>query len=537
MTSTGHWRRLFSAFTSIYYTLGLSIYPILLLWSKNTDYVDAIEILRSLSLVVSSALLGLMVWRLVSGNWYASGLITSIFILLFFSYGHVYEILKNTSINGIVLGRHRYLIAVWVVTAIVTTLVILLKINRPQQFALPMSVIAFVLLIFPTVAIINTLVALGRANSSIEENLPRELEPKGYLPDIYYIIVDAYARTDILRTRYGYDNSEFEGFLQDYGFYIATESNANYLWTHLSLSSALNMNYIPEILPDWEQGDKVPSTGLIHNSVVRKNLESLGYITVGFATGWEGSELFDADIVLTPGMRRLEFIEARGGINEFEGLLTSTTMLKILIDYDSLKNSGAAEFVRERLKVRFTVQREIILGLFDNLQRVPQLGSPKFVFAHILSPHGPMIFGADGEEIQNSGSFTLDVPVELPGGSNSVLYLDQLTFVSKKVIETIETIMKESEGAAIIILQSDHGPGGGLIWDAPTEDALRDKMAVLNAYYVPSDCRQDLYPSISPVNSFRVILNCLTDSSYEILENETYFGIEEFVPIEAYFGK
>ena len=36
--------------------------------------------------------------------------------------------------------------------------------------------------------------------------------PLGYAPDIYYIILDAYGRADVLEEMFGYDNTPFLQF-------------------------------------------------------------------------------------------------------------------------------------------------------------------------------------------------------------------------------------------------------------------------------------------------------------------------------------
>jgi hypothetical protein len=47
-------------------------------------------------------------------------------------------------------------------------------------------------------------------------------------------------------------------------------------------------------------------------------------------------------------------------------------------------------------------------------------------------------------------------------------------------------------------------------------------MAILNAYSVPGGAPA-LYPSISPVNSFRVILNARFGESLPLLPDRSYF--------------
>ena len=48
-------------------------------------------------------------------------------------------------------------------------------------------------------------------------------------------------------------------------------------------------------------------------------------------------------------------------------------------------------------------------------------------------------------------------------------------------------------------------------------------MGIMNMYLVPDKCKSLLSESISPVNSFRVILNCIFDEQFQILENKHDF--------------
>src|SRR5690606_4975773 len=63
-------------------------------------------------------------------------------------------------------------------------------------------------------------------------------------PDIALIILDGYARQDVLESMYGYDNQPFLDHLRDSGFDVADASVANYSITHLSLAALLNMSYM-----------------------------------------------------------------------------------------------------------------------------------------------------------------------------------------------------------------------------------------------------------------------------------------------------
>ena len=49
-------------------------------------------------------------------------------------------------------------------------------------------------------------------------------------------------------------------------------------------------------------------------------------------------------------------------------------------------------------------------------------------------------------------------------------------------------------------------------------------MSILNAYYLPDQNTELIYDSITPVNSFRLILNAYFNANYELLEDKSYFS-------------
>ena len=49
-------------------------------------------------------------------------------------------------------------------------------------------------------------------------------------------------------------------------------------------------------------------------------------------------------------------------------------------------------------------------------------------------------------------------------------------------------------------------------------------MAILNAYYFPGGDEGLLYPTITPVNTFRVVFNRYFDRDLELLEDVSYFA-------------
>ena len=286
-----------------------------------------------------------------------------------------------------------------------------------------------------------------------------------------------------MQVTYGFDNSEFNDWLESKGFYIAYDSHSNYSKTTFSLPSSLNMDYFN---PDWikndkrEQEDKLVS--LIVNNKVSHLLKSTGYHYVYVSSGSFHDE----------AKPYAEVYKSRTIVNNF------TTFL--------LWNTAASPLVE-----RYVVdsQRDRVLFAFDTLVNLPEYNKPVFVFAHILCPHSPTIFNEDGS-VPSRIERLEDNPEILRAS-----YPEQVKFTNTKTKELVEALL-EIEPEPIIILQGDHENGGDAI------EPYLSGTGILNAYYLPDGGNKLLYESISPVNSFRTIFNYYFNADYEILEDKSY---------------
>ena len=106
----------------------------------------------------------------------------------------------------------------------------------------------------------------------------------------------------------------------------------------------------------------------------------------------------------------------------------------------------------------------------------------------------------------------------------------------------VNEILKNSETSPIIVIQGDHGPAstatdhlsrlpghdhdhGDSTWvENPTNNMIKERTRILNAYYLPSGGNRLLYDSITPVNTFRLIFNYYFNTNYELLDDSTYWS-------------
>jgi hypothetical protein len=70
---------------------------------------------------------------------------------------------------------------------------------------------------------------------------------------------------------------------------------------------------------------------------------------------------------------------------------------------------------------------------------------------------------------------------------------------------------------------SDHGPASMFNWDVHTPSCLWERTSNLFAILLPEHLNSEIvYPSISPVNAFRVIFNTYFGTNLPYLDDKSY---------------
>jgi hypothetical protein len=470
----------------------LAAYPIVALLAFNISEVEVSSGWRPLLLSALMAGILMLLSYLVYRSWGRAALMTTIVLILFYSYGHVYILLKGVNSGGFYLFRHRMLVPLWFGLAALAVWWASRKSLNMTSVTYTLNVIGLFLLIMPVIQLISFSIQSG--TSQTEESPVLNLEIGSQPPDIYYIILDGYGRADVLENEFEYDNSAFLNELREMGFVVADCSQSNYAQTQMSLASSLNFNYIDALSDRFVAGseDRTGLDALIQHSAARASLEKAGYKTVAFATGFLFTELTDADYFLGPGY-------SWGQLNEFEALLMETTFARLLQDGNrfGMQTSGSERF-RER--TLFTLEK------VDELSYIP---GPKFVFVHLIAPHPPYVFGPTGGPVEPAEAGTTKTQ------EGAEHYRDQVIYINSRMLEVVPQIIANSPTPPIIVIQGDHGP--------TVPSSPRARMSNLNAYFLPG-ADASVYPTITPVNTFRVIFNTYFGQDLELLDDVSLYS-------------
>jgi hypothetical protein len=476
------------------------------------------------SLVFFILVIAILYWPMkwLTRSPYKTALVLTLFLAAFFTYGHIHNLLDGVRLVGINFSRHRTLVLIWAVILVAGVIWIALTRRNLQGVTQALNVILIIALCFPIFQITryeiqsllnSTHTVKPKAGDLSTGYPPLAVNAEQSPPDIYYIILDTYARQDTLQSYFKFDNSDFVKQLQALGFYVARCSQSNYATTELSLASSLNLNYLDVLGNNSKQIYTHPELyRLIQENETRQLLENAGYRVVAFASGFSPTDWKDADEYLT---RENEPLKAYllGGINSFESLELQTSAGLLLY----ADNIALPKTLRSFLDGAFTEHRERILYAFNRLATVPQMPGSKFVFVHILAPHSPFVFGAKGEIVGRSSPFTLNNDLEIADPKLYIQgYRNQIQYINHRTLQLLQEIIAVSQTPPIIILQGDHGPKAGIA-------SQSGRMEILNAYYLPGG-GDTLYATITPVNSFRLIFNQYFGGQFELLPDISFFS-------------
>jgi hypothetical protein len=205
----------------------MGAFPVLTLLAWNREQAEPAEALRSLIVcVLGAALLWVIVSLLIWPRERAAAICTLI-LVLFFSYGHVYNFLKGVDISGFILGRHRYLAPVWLLLVITG---ISLQLSGARDYRNLTSFLNLVSVTAVAIAVVQLGTyelrrlsaerAMQASALGTAEGTGLEAAGAGTARDVYYIILDGYGRQDALLELFEYDNSEFVDWLEQNGFYV-----------------------------------------------------------------------------------------------------------------------------------------------------------------------------------------------------------------------------------------------------------------------------------------------------------------------------
>ena len=486
------------------YPFLFAAFPVFFLYAYNIEEVTFAAVLRPLVLAVAGTLIFFLLLKVIFRNWAKSALLTTASLVIFFSHGHIHNLIGSVNLNlwRFQLGTDNLLFGVWAIL-ILSLFIFLLR--TKCTFGKLTGFLNFVGIVLVIYTLVTSLpYEINRWFNSLKqsrETVTTAIADINYKPDIYYLIFDRYAGNSVLKDLYGYDNSDFTKYLEEKGFYVAYKALANYPRTLLSLSSSLNFDYL--------DSEKAKFTDQLKYHEVGRFLKENGYRYLHLGS-WAGatttSPIADVNFQV-----RDTYID----VDEFSLRLFESTALAPVVR-KLFPQSAVFEFhAAHKIRALYQVAR---------LKEIPaSQPGPKFVFAHVLLPHDPYVLDSDCSDHKATKDMLAD-------------YLLQLSCTNQLLKETVEAILENSPQPPVIIIQGDEGPlnfstlqplkypfKADQSYKQADVRSMQERSEILNSYYLPGvNQSKTLYPTISPVNTFRLIFNLYFGTDLKILPDRSY---------------
>lgn len=475
------------------------IFPILFLFTHNISELKYEMLWLPLFTVIFIILVFTVILSIFVKDYHKSGLILSLFFLLFLSYGNFKELLSGGWLADIGIIKDKYLYPLGILFFGLASYFVMRSGDLKAVYGF-FKTVGCVLITYSLVSIGFSAYSNRQSDVGFWDSVDQtESGQNQNLPDIYYIIPDTYARADVLKELYDYDNSEFINFLKGKGFSVLSNNKSNYQNTMISIPSTLNMDYLDNLLPETINDDDFKN--MVQNSRVQQFLKGRGYKIIYFDSGYG----------ITSYNKYADLKFNSSYINDFSRQIIETSLLKY--------------FVVKRNLFGFSIkneERKRILYSIDKLKEIPEMevGGPKFVFLHINSPHTPFLFDRNGGEVD------VDWYSVTSSKEYNDLWLDQLIFISRQLSSAVEEILAKSKTEPIIVIQSDHGlevMAFGLPEEYFQSDTFtRARIKNFSAFYLPGNKKKILPNDLTNVNTFRFIFKNYFNADLNLLENKIY---------------
>lgn len=440
---------------------------------------------------------------------------TTWLLLLFFGFGAFHDFIKNISFPHFFVS-YTFLLPFILLLCIASAVLIKRKKKRFHRLNYFFNLLFVVLLCFECLQLLyNSLWHKQSVNDLADSNkkLSNKYNPceNCQKPDIYFIVWDGYTSSECLKNTFGYDNSDLDSFLINDHFFISRYSRSNYRITPMSVASTLNMNY----LDDRGMVGKIISAKMMSQAenTVKKNelvtiLEKEGYEIKNYS-------VFDFDDHPTASSKFFSFYPDRF---LFAETLAGRIKRDIWWNFVQWFTGNSKEQLPVSVGKRKTIVNDFINNSLEKLLGTidQKKDKPIFVYTHIMLPHEPFFLDEKGNFVSDS--------LLIKQHNSKEGYVRQVKYTNSLIKKIVSEMMADSTRQKIIVIEGDHGFRNYLT-DAEQEKSFMN----LNTYYFPDYDYSKLYKTISPVNTFRVVLDkffdkklpLLKDSSVNMMETST----------------
>jgi len=420
---------------------------------------------------------------------FTKALLGALLLMLFYLFfGFIQDKLKEWLPNSF-LTKYSVLLPL---TAVVFAVLFFLIKKTKKDFSKLIGYFNLLFLIFLVMDLVQLVMKPNPEKTGV--NIAEQLKscPDCENPDIYLIVADEYAGSDLFREKIPFDNSPFEDSLRKRGFHLPQHPRSNYNFTLHSMASMLNMNYVKSLdKTRFRQEEVFICRRMIARNSFMDFLQNQGY------------EIFNHsyfDLSYAPKNAYHYYVA------DIKAYLNRQTLYG-RIEYH-LGFNFASEEKKERIRMNNHYNNQNLMKLTREVAGM-RTNKPKFVYTHLSMPHHPYYFDRNGKRMK----FEYLPKEQLEGA-----YVEYLQYSNRQLLQLIDTIQQRSPEPPVIMLISDHG-FRQFEEPPPPEYYFMN----FNAVCVPGKDASVFYDGITNVNQLRVLLNQYFGQRLPMLKDSTAF--------------
>ena len=415
-----------------------------------------------------------------------------ILLFIFLSYGYFYDLLNEIIfINE--LSRHRYLVPLILIYLLIQLILLKKKEWELKNFHKIFFMTFLTLIVINLFSIISF--DLRPSNPLFETKNINVKNEYNDLPDVYHIVLDMYPTEDILKTRFEFDNSQFVNELESLGF-RKEDMRSNYMWTRFSIPSTINMKHFHDATQE--------EINYMHETHYSFNKSVEAYLAKKI--GYEIYEISTDDIKGFYGYF----------LGDFSRIFFRTNFIRVIDDSPIRLH-----------KVWTNINQKYFKDNIDELVKISTNHETTWVYFYSRPPHPPFIFNEDGSknlDFDQDEYFSWDV-------NNKIHFINQLKYLNKHVLQSVNNILSSSKNSIIIIHSDDGIPGltGSHLISNDNEissDIFNELFSTINFIYTPNKCISNDYKIGTNINIISTLFRKCFKLDIEDSENIQFWSPE-----------
>ena len=476
------------------------LHPLLLLFFfliHETNEGNSSEVNYSVVFIVTVIIVSLlMLW--VNNLWNKNIFVSSYLLNFLLVFCLFFRYLIDSS------GLRITLLIVYFLIAYIILFLLSKKLNK-QYLKLNLFLNSLFLLL--TIMELFKLCLFSIENNKVVSSVSNNNEP--LKPNVYFIMLDGYAKNKNLKKYWNYDNFNFTNSLKQQGFYNIENSHTDY---NLTIETVTSMFTSEEVTPSASLNSLIEKQK--NNSRIENQLRNNSTVVKTFQTNGYDFHNF--------------FVTVINNINSLQYPFASNSIYKNSIYQVFFQGIG---WINSFFLLKSDLER---IEKVKEICTVPINKKSSFIYLHMMSTHfpfclnekqtfvyyeNPKIFGEYIISVTDNVKFSMNTESKEKFKIWRYRYINHLVKINQLVLPLIDFI-KKKDSNAILVVASDHG--SRILCDICFEEARKESFENISYVYFPDKNYSDLTQNMTPTDLMKVLQMRCTGKQFLVTKKHKF---------------